>query len=101
MTKQNSVSTLLAASVFFASCAGTFAQAPSPHAKAPSEVTGSGKDTGMNVQSGISGNGGGGVGTVASPSATGAGAGKSGAAKPKKSAKHSKKRSASGTSAAH
>ncbi len=99
MTERNAVSTLLAASVLLLSCAGTFAQAPSPHAKTPSDATGSGKDTGMQVQSGMSGNGGGGVGTVASPAATGASTGKSGSPKPKKSAKHSKKHSAS--SAAH
>ena len=75
----------------------SFAQAPSPHAKAPSDATGSGKDTGMNIQSGQSGNGGG-VGTVASPAATSAAAGKTGASKPK-SAKRSRKRRASGTSA--
>ena len=101
MTKRNAVSIALAASVLFASCAGAFAQAPSPHAKTPAQATGSGKDTGMQIQSGMSGNGGGGVGSVASAAATGAGAGKSGASKMKKSAKHSKKHSASSTSSAH
>ena len=85
----------LAAALLTSAGISSYAQAPSPHAKASSDATGSGKDTGMNVQSGISGNGGGGVGTVASPAAIGASAGKTGASKPKKSAKRSKKHRAS------
>ena len=98
MIKRNAVLTALAASVLVSSCVGAFAQAPSPHAKTPSSATGSGKDTGMEVPSGMSGNAPGGVGTVASASATGAG--KSGSAKSKKSVNHSKKHSTSGTSTA-
>ena len=92
MTKRNAVSTALAASVLFASCAGAFAQAPSPHAKTPTQATGSGKDTG---------NGPGGVGTVASATATNPTYGKSGASKSKKSVRHVKKHSASKKSTPH
>ncbi len=93
MTTRNTALTALAASVLVSASVSAFAQAPSPHAKTPSSATGSGKDTGMQVPSGMSGNGPGGVGTVASAAATG----KSSAAKNKKSAKHSKKHHMSGT----
>ena len=101
MTQRNAVSTALAASVLFASCAGVFAQAPSPHAKAPTQATGSGKDTGMEAPSGMSGNGPGGVGTVASATATNPTSGKSGASKSKKSARHVKKHSVAKKSTPH
>ncbi len=125
MTKSISAA-LLAASIVFGVSAVSLAQtAPSAAgagptgAKAPSDTTGSGKDTGMQVPSGMSGNGPGGVGTAASPTATNpatsssagtssagtssAGAassstGKSGASKSKKTAQHSKKHTASSTS---
>lgn len=87
----------LAAALLMGAGVPSFAQAPSPHAKTPSQATGSGKDTGMEVPSGMSGNGPGGVGTVASPTAVGASTGKTGTSKPKKTAKHSKKHRASST----
>ena len=105
MIKRKAAATALTAGVLYSLSAGVFAQAPSPHAKTPSSATGSGQDTGMNVQSGMSGNGPGGVGTVASPAATGSTAasststGRSSASKSKKSVKHSKKHNTSSTSA--
>ncbi len=96
MTKRNAVSIALAAGVLLSLNTGACAQAPSPHAKAPSDATGSGKDTGMNVQSGMSGNGSGGVGSAASPAATGANRGSS--RMKKKSSKRSSKHSKSGAS---
>ena len=100
MKKTLALSTLAAATLLIGTSAGAFAQAPSPHAKTTTHVTGSGKDTGMEIPSGMSGNGPGGVGTIASRNATNPTTGKTGASK-KKSASHSKKRSASKTSKSH
>ena len=93
--KQSQIAALLAAGFVLGTSSAVLAQTSTDGKKVspPSDTTGSGKDTGMNVPSGMSGNGGGGVGTV------GAGAGTTGAspAKPsgsssKKSTKHSKKK---------
>ena len=100
MKRSLALSTLAAATLLIGTSAGAFAQAASPHAKTTTQATGSGKDTGMEVPSGMSGNGPGGVGTVASATATNPTTGKTGASK-KKSAPHRKKHSASKTSTAH
>ena len=99
---QSQIAAFLAAGFVFGTAVVSLAQtAPDgKKVKVPSQSTGSGKDTGMNIPSGMSGNGPGGVGTVGagtvlgktSPAKTSASSSK------KKGAKHSKKKTMSSTS---
>lgn len=93
---QSKTAALLAAAFVLGTGSVLLAQA-SPGGKKvspPSATTGSGKDTGMNIPSGESGNGPGGVGTVGAGTIVGKTrpAKKSGSYSKKKSANHSKKK---------
>ena len=97
MKNQTKSAALLAAGFVFGTVSVSLAQTSTGGkvVNPPSTTTGSGKDTGMNIPSGISGNGPGGVGTVGSgtiPGKTSASSSK------KKSAKHSKKKMTSSAS---
>ncbi len=86
---------LLAAAFVLGANSLSLAQAPPAGGKTPTNTTGSGKDTGMNVPSGMSGNGPGGVGASTSPTAVGATSGNHGGKSQKKSRRHTKKHRAS------
>ena len=99
--KQSKIAALLAACFVLGSGSVLLAQTSTDGKKVspPSDTTGSGKDTGMNVPSGLSGNGPGGVGTVgAGAGTTGASPSQPSSSSKKKSGKHSKKKTTGSTS---
>jgi hypothetical protein len=92
MKNQSKIAALLAAGFVLGTGGVSLAQTSTGGkvVRPPSTTTGSGKDTGMNVESGMSGNGPGGVGVAGhgtSPTKKSSSSGK------KKNAKHSKKKS--------